>query len=132
MYKFGKIWTQCKYCYETFAQQYHNHKICGHYACYKQSQVDLAKDKLVALVAPLMKANNMEGECPIMFAKSHLRYLDEQNLKRNREGRRNTLTTSKDLQVRRTKLRASLMLVDKYASDNRTEVSNVYFRGLTP
>ena len=67
-----------------------------------------------------------------MFAKSHLRYLDEQNLKRNREGTKNTLTISKDLQVRRTKLRASLMLVDKYASDNRTEVSRVYFKGLTP
>ncbi|MAZ97644.1 MAG: hypothetical protein CMP53_09005 [Flavobacteriales bacterium] len=132
MYKFGKIWTQCEYCHETFAQQYHNHKICGHYACYKQSKVDLAKNKLVALVAPLMKANNMEGECPIMFAKSHLRYLDEQYLKRNREGTHTTLTTSKDLQVRRRKLRASLMLVDKYASYNQTEVSRVYFKGLTP
>jgi len=131
MYKFGKIWTQCEYCHETFAQQHYNHKICGHYTCYKQSKVDLAQNKLVALVAPLMKANDMEGECPIMFAKSHLRYLDEQYLKRNREGRRDTLTTSKYLQVRRTKIRNSLLLVDKYTS-NRTEISKVYFRGLAP
>lgn len=78
-----------------------------------------------------MKANDMEGECPIMFAKSHLRYLDEQYLKRNRGGRRHTLTTSKYLQVRRTKIRNSLLLVDKYTS-NRTEISKVYFRGLAP
>ena len=132
MNKFGKIWTQCKYCHETFAQQYHNHKICGHYACYKQSKVDLGRNKLVALVAPIMKHNDMTGECPIKFAKSHLRYLDDQYLKRNREGKKDTLTTSKDLQVRRRKLRASLLLIDKYESNEQQEISKVYFRGLKP
>jgi hypothetical protein len=74
----------------------------------------------------------MGNECPIKFARSHLRYLDEEYLKRNRVGKYTTLTTSKDLSVRRNKLRTALLLIDTYESNKVKEISRVYFNGLRP